>query len=200
MHMSHMNLKKGLKILLAVVITACVLVSVYYLKRQQERGRLYVLIVSGDSDGVSKMITAHPWLINTTLDSGGTNPLEEAVILNQEIICRILIKSGADVNALDEVRQTPIHLACEGTNVNIVGMLLQHGADLSIRDSNGRTPLFVAVGFDRTNTVLLLLKYGADPLTRDSLGMTPMNWVKKPDKINSAMEILEEAIAKATNK
>ncbi|KAJ3750528.1 ankyrin repeat-containing domain protein [Lentinula detonsa] len=49
-----------------------------------------------------------------------------------------------DINALDEFGYTPLHLACDRGNTEIVRFLLSKGADSSIKDSDGMTPLELA--------------------------------------------------------
>ncbi len=58
---------------------------------------------------------------------------------------QILIDTGADVNALDECRRTPLHVvATKQSSVDagrVVRTLLANGASLTSRDTNGRTPV-----------------------------------------------------------
>jgi ankyrin repeat protein len=59
---------------------------------------------------------------------------------------REMILLGADVNCFDENGQTPLHLAVEQENIELVGMLLDAGADLELSSKGGYwTPLLHAV-------------------------------------------------------
>lgn len=59
----------------------------------------------------------------------------------------LLIAAGADVNALDDVSQAPLHLAAlSGGPEAIVQALLDGGADRLAEDHDGNTPLSLAVG------------------------------------------------------
>jgi len=68
-----------------------------------------------------------------------------------------LIKSGEDVNAVEEhMGQSPLHIACV-RGVHKTSLLLENGADVNKIDGNGKTPLFYA-GFEES---MILLKEGA---------------------------------------
>ena len=61
-------------------------------------------------------------------------------------VMRVLISSGADVNARSAHRYTPLHWAGEYLAVSAVQLLLQQNADPDAEDSNLRTPLDWAIG------------------------------------------------------
>lgn len=51
----------------------------------------------------------------------------------------LLIALGADINALDDYDQTPLHLAVLGRYVNISKLLSASGADLEAKNDKGKT-------------------------------------------------------------
>lgn len=53
---------------------------------------------------------------------------------------RLLLDGGADPNAVDEDRDTPLHYACSSGNMEIISLLLSKGADPTATDGLGRTP------------------------------------------------------------
>ncbi len=73
-----------------------------------------------------------------------------------------LLKSGADVNVVNEELETPLHLAAGGGHLGLVELLIKHGADVNAQDSEGRTPLCIATA-NNDVVVELLLKHGATP-------------------------------------
>lgn len=63
---------------------------------------------------------------------------------NSLFVCRssyrLLLEGGADPNAIDEDRDTPLHYACSSGNLEIISLLLAKGADPTAADGLGRTP------------------------------------------------------------
>lgn len=85
---------------------------------------------------------------------------------------KYLIAHGADVNALNRKKESPIHVAASGKKdghdgvegfwrSEALGILFDHGADLTIVDEEGLTPLHKAV--DSVDALKHLLQKGADP-------------------------------------
>jgi ankyrin repeat protein len=62
----------------------------------------------------------------------------------------------------DNDGRTPLHIACERNNEDIVEFLLQKGFDRNDRDKDGRTPLHIAAMKGHLNIVELLIEKGAD--------------------------------------
>ena len=52
-------------------------------------------------------------------------PLHDAVRISNVDECRRLIGTGSDINALDNKRRTPLHLAAWKGNPDIVRLLIQ---------------------------------------------------------------------------
>lgn len=55
-------------------------------------------------------------------------------------ILSLLIRKGGDVNAKSRMGQTPLHIAAESMDSDLVVFLLQHAADPDIRDARGNLP------------------------------------------------------------
>jgi len=82
---------------------------------------------------------------------GTTEPLEEA---GEEVealeAVKMLLDLGADVNAIDNNGDTPMHGAAYGAYPTVVKLLAERGADPQIwkeKNKFGRTPLFIAEGY-----------------------------------------------------
>lgn len=68
---------------------------------------------------------------------------------------QLLAERGADINRAEEMRgQTPLHIASERGDKEMVRLLLTLGADARIKDQDGQTPVQVAgaMGSVRTDT------------------------------------------------
>lgn len=96
-------------------------------------------------------------------DKRGWTPLHECCHNNRPPIhARLLIQAGADVNSLNDRRETPLHLIASHGG-EILGLLVKAGAKLNARDREGRTALVYAASDGSPADVKLLLDAGADP-------------------------------------
>ncbi|QMW26206.1 hypothetical protein G4B84_001451 [Aspergillus flavus NRRL3357] len=102
-----------------------------------------------------------------------------------QAIARLLIDNGADVNLSGSNGRTPLSLAAERRNDNIIKMLLEKGAAVEAKDNTGRTPLSWAAESSRNeNSIRILLERGAEIESKDDAGRTPLSWAAgrcKPD-------------------
>ena len=80
------------------------------------------------------------------------------------------------IDAVNEQRRTPLHLAAAAAASQGVQLLLDHGAAADARDAQGRTALQLACGAASEACVnLLLLAGGAAPNAADIEGQTPLH-------------------------
>ena len=92
---------------------------------------------------------------------------------------RILVKAGANVNARDHRRVTPLHGACLKANLPAIKELLRLGAEINAKDCEGKTPLFRVVNKPSEYAVTrYLLSKGADPTVKARKGVTPLKIAK----------------------
>ena len=79
---------------------------------------------------------------------GGAKPLHLAVEgrTDQGSVnaAKLLIASGANVNAVDDEGRTPLHQTARTYNAALAAFLIQKGADVSVSDREEKTPLDVA--------------------------------------------------------
>jgi ankyrin repeat protein len=59
-------------------------------------------------------------------------------------VVKVLVRHGADLNAADTRRDTPLHVAAEYGDLGAVRLLLDLGADRNRRNAAGRTPAVLA--------------------------------------------------------
>jgi hypothetical protein len=65
--------------------------------------------------------------------------LHYAALRGREDVARLLLAKGADPNARDYSRRTPLHYASPW--IEITRLLVANGADINAEDKEGRTPL-----------------------------------------------------------
>jgi ankyrin repeat protein len=95
-------------------------------------------------------------------DDTGVTLLHYAANDAQPEFGKLLIRLGADVNALEAMEGTPLHSAAKGGSVEFVQMLLEHGAAINVRDGRGVTPLYWAAVNHHDEAIKVLLDHGAE--------------------------------------
>ncbi|KAG0258496.1 hypothetical protein BG011_003269 [Mortierella polycephala] len=85
-------------------------------------------------------------------------------------VIELLLKKGADVNAMDNRKTTPLHMVLERMdNEEIVQMLLLYGADPSLKNGNKRNALCVAAENLRVMSAWFLLENDLMSSTPDTI-------------------------------
>lgn len=127
----------------------------------------------------------------------GSTPLLTAALLNKTEVCKLLIKSGANVNVTDSLRNTPLIWAASHHNKALVRLFVGKGADVNAVGSFGWgqwTPLFAALN-DRDNDpdiIEMLLSRGA---TVNAPGVPP-GWTDLTIAIEWDMPIIVRILLK----
>lgn len=102
----------------------------------------------------------------------GWTPLHMAAVLDEKDAAAVFLAKGADPNAEDFDRQTPLHATVDAT---IAQMLADKGADVDAKDRSGFSPLHVAAADGRDAIARLLLARGADANAVDNNGRSPLH-------------------------
>jgi len=71
------------------------------------------------------------------------------------LTCKLIV-GGAEVNARDELGDTPVILAAKHGDANNVSILLDYGADAAARDERGDDAMSVAIRLGRRSVVRVL--------------------------------------------
>jgi ankyrin repeat protein len=127
---------------------------------------------SKDAKAVSKLIAATPALVKSP-DATGATPLHHAAGFGDLATMRLLLERGADANAGNRRKSTPLFWALRDEAK--VRLLLEHGANVNAKTIDGRTPAYQAASMANAVPVLqLLLDRGADPNAKTIVGMTAL--------------------------
>jgi hypothetical protein len=70
--------------------------------------------------------------------------LHASCYTNNQVAAGLLIRAGANVNALTENNTSPLHYAVATYNTDLVQLLMDHGADPLVEDSSGFSPTDLA--------------------------------------------------------
>ena len=110
-----------------------------------------------------------------------------------------LIQSGYDVNKANNKGETPLYIACETNQLEIVKLLLDKGADVNLKPRlKMKTPLFLACENENLEMVNLLLEKDADvkllndDLRSDEKDISPLFKACETGNIYIAKRLLDE--------
>uniref|UniRef100_A0A8D3C4S7 SOCS box domain-containing protein n=1 Tax=Scophthalmus maximus TaxID=52904 RepID=A0A8D3C4S7_SCOMX len=102
--------------------------------------------------------------------------LHECAFLGLENFIYLLLDSGADPNACDIKKKTPLALAAQNGHLNVAEVLIQKGAHVWCESESG-TILFDAAASGNPDIISLLLGHGADPNVPLHSGHLPIHRV-----------------------
>ena len=114
--------------------------------------------------------------VNARTGGYDNTPLHYAAAGSADTI-NTLIELGADPNARDRYRQTPLHIAAGyNPNPDAIMLLLEAGGDVEARDAYDHTPLHAAARAVNPAALVALVENGADPNAGDQLVYTPLHY------------------------
>lgn len=121
---------------------------------------LLAAAAGGEYDGARTALTqgADP---NAQSSEGGQTALIRAVARGDERLSRLLIYSGANVDAIDASGDTPLMYASWNGWPDLVGLLLDAGADPNASNRDGWTPLMYAAINGHMDCAQILVARGA---------------------------------------
>ena len=105
-------------------------------------------------------------------------PLHLAITMGRLDMVELLIANGANVNAIDNHGETPLHMAAyyaTAFNRDIVEFLLENDANVNAVNNNGETPLHNAAYRGHYDIGALLVDRGANVNAIDNNGETPLH-------------------------
>ena len=106
-----------------------------------------------------------------------------------------MLQAGADLEAKNKWKNTPLHFAARWSSHDpAVMLLLKAGADPMARDKWRHTPLHLAAGNNKNPAAIeALLKDGADLDARDDDKETPLHWAARSNENPAVIEALLQA-------
>ena len=93
---------------------------------------------------IVKLLISHGALVDVEDIDGNTLLHLIAVVGYSSEYCQVIVENGANVNALNNAGNTPLHAAVFGRNLAAVETLLSLDADTGVMNSVGRDPMFYA--------------------------------------------------------
>jgi hypothetical protein len=121
----------------------------------------------------------------------GATPLIYAARKKNENILHLLIDSGADINGVDAIGRTALHINSNHVE-NIVRILIDTGIDLNIRDNDGETALMYASFYGYLSIVKMLIEGGANIYIKNKDGKNVVEFVNELYRNEKRMNLHEE--------
>lgn len=101
-------------------------------------------------------------------------------------ICHLLLENGADINAVDDNDETPLHKAIFYNRFSLAKALIDLGAKGSMMDINGDTPLHLAMKKRQFDIARIIAEKEPEAIfLKNSWGETPI------DELERFIELLE---------
>lgn len=99
----------------------------------------------------------------------------EAIHFAQTVeIERLLIASGADINATDAYQYTPLQNAASSADIERIKLLINAGADVNKTNEYGESPLSFIVKKQSEEGMKIIIKAGANVNVKGTFGYTPL--------------------------
>ena len=100
----------------------------------------------------------------------GWSPVYRAIMSNNKVVLKELLKLGANPNIPNNLGETPLYLCIESENFELFKILLEYGVDPNIQKRNGDTPLHLIIKKKLENKYILeILKGNANPNIQNKL-------------------------------
>ena len=124
-----------------------------------------------------------------------SNALFEAIRAGDSAAVRDLLKGGADLNARNDIGDTPLMAAALNADAAVLELLLKAGADINAANQAGATALMRAATFE--DKARLLVVSGADVKARSRLGNSALILAARESGNSRTVEFLLDRGAEA---
>ncbi len=125
-----------------------------------------------DRDFLHRLLALGPIFTKTKY---GETALHFSVSSGELWLVEMLVKAGADVNAIDNDRISPLDVAARINEFDIAEFLINANANVHLQNRHGYTPLHTAASHGNDGICELLIKAGADVNARTANGHTPLH-------------------------
>lgn len=131
---------------------------------------------AGRTEAVLEAIDSDPELLKKHSSDGWT-PLHLAAFFGNAQLAKGLLNRGADPEArsTNAMRNTALHAAAAGANLESMEVLLTHGVDVNAKQHGGWTALHAAAQTGNYNMAELLIAHGAHRFAQAENNQTPLD-------------------------
>ena len=139
---------------------------------------------------IARFLTEHAACTTTQADDKRTLSLLPD---EEEVVC-VPTEQGANATTVANNRWTPLHVAAEQGNAEVVRTLVEHGMDVAARADNGWTPLHVASSCGSVEVLRILVEHGADVTARADNGWTPLHVASSCGSVDVAQFLVDHSV------
>lgn len=112
-------------------------------------------------------------------------------------VVELLLKSGANVNDLDNQSHSPLMYAAHLDSPEIVELLLKNGANTELRDKEGTTAIIMAARIGAVSCMKMLIEAKANVNAQNVYKFSPLSLTKyHVDRYSKILKMLQDANAK----
>lgn len=111
--------------------------------------------------------------------------------INFELLDFLLEELKIDVNTTDNLKRTPIHIACSRGDINLVTFLLGNHSNVNCKDIFGFLPLDVCIKLNHFHLIDTLVLFGVDLNKKNGYGHTILHDIMVRDDNMALRKILK---------
>jgi ankyrin repeat protein len=148
-------------------------------------------------EGIKQRILANPGSIN--VDDGSDTPLNFAARNNYLDLAEWLVAHGADGEAPNRNKETPLRVAMisdRSKDLRMMRFLLEHGGQVNTFGESDQMPLHEAAFLGRSDVALLLIQHGARVAASSFTGATPLHIATERPNNQAVAQVLLDHGAK----
>ena len=143
-------------------------------RTQNGRHALHLAACNGNNEFIEDLLQGQDD-VNIVDDDRSYTPLHYAASRGHLSVCVLLLKRGADVNALDSKNQTPFHLSISEGFTEVAKLLLTWNSSPAMPGKAGALALHYAAKSGMWELIRPLLSAGADPMACQDAGKTALH-------------------------
>ncbi|XP_078394826.1 inversin isoform X2 [Cetorhinus maximus] len=145
----------------------------------------------GSDDVLRTMLRVKSDIDINMADKYGGTALHAAVLSGHVSTVKLLLKYGAQVDAMDVMKHTPLFRACEMGHKEVIQTLIKGGASVDLIDQDGHSPLHWAALGGNADVCQILIQNLINPNVQDYAGRTPLQCAAYGGYINCMAVLME---------
>lgn len=137
----------------------------------------------------------HPGFVAVLESHGaryGTHPIFDLIVRRDlKSLSSLLVHEATSVNVKDQDGWTPLRLATQLRDKELVDLLASHAAEVDAKDNNGTSPLGACIYLEYADIAAVLIAHGADVNAKTSQGVTLLRYAEQRHCLGIAEQLRE---------